>query len=109
MVVRKAHRAFQSVILLDDVVDLFTVPKRLPSDETLRPCPVPINGDRIIAAMHQPLYYSRLKTGARMAAANRNVESARVAVKIRMFRQHLAKISKVFRVCKPAFGRAMRG
>src|SRR5882724_2272058 len=106
---REAHRALQLIIPLENIGLPFPTAKGFPIDLPTHPSPMAVDRNRIITAVHHSIYQRFTKALRRVAAANRHVEGAGVAVKIWEAFGHAGENVEVFGIEQPTPGGAMGG
>ena len=105
----EAHGDLELVVALDHVGDRLAPPVILRADEPAQPRPQAVDWHGIIAPMHQPLGEQTGVAFAGVPATQRHIPRARVAVEIRILRQHVGEDVEVFGIAEPALRRGVRG
>src|SRR5688572_4713660 len=89
--VREAHGAFQLMVFLQDIPQPLASPEVLPAHETLQPGPMAEHRHGKVAAVQHARDERLLEAFGDMAAADRNVKSAGVAVEVWKLPKHVRK------------------
>ena len=105
----ESHGGFELIIPLQNIWLRFPPPEGFPIHGPAHPGEMSMDGDWVIASMHDALEEGRLKAMFGVSSSDRHVKGAVVAIEVGKFADHFREYVEIFRIKEAAFSAAMGG